>query len=353
MALLSMHSHLLHAFPLNLNRVSRYMGTSPNIIKDLSKQSTALEVLRFLNAQKKLAPYVGADGVVVVTGGSNGIGAVSVETLALTGMKVVLCAQNVTKAQQVIDKFDDSIDKTSIRIQRLDLSDLNSVRQAAEDISQFEGQIDVLLNNAGVMAIPSKELTSQGFEKQLGINHIGHHYFTRKLLPSVKPNGRIVTVASTAHTMTKTLEIDDLNYDSRIYTGWDAYGQTKLANILFAKELQDRLATEGSDIKSVSLHPGVIKTNLWRYTTGGNFFVDTLTTLFADRNTDQGAATNVYCCLVNGSELQGGSYYIDCMEGYPNVNARDESRILRRRLWKKTEELLTEAGFGLNGSLLY
>lgn len=335
-----------HAFSFGMTK----KGSAPAISRtispaDLDKKSTALDVLRSLNYAKKLAPFVNENGVAVVTGGSSGIGSVSVETLALAGMRVVLCAQNVTKAQKVIDNFDGSVDKSKIRIQTLNLSDLNSVKAAAEEIQAKEGKIDLLLNNAGVMAIPTKEVTVQGFEKQLGINHIGHHYLTRKLLPQIQEGGRVVTVASTAHTIPKTLELEDLNYEKRKYTPWEAYGQTKLANILFAKELQDRFGKEERDVLSVCVHPGVIKTGLWKYTTGDNFLFEFLTGLIADKNIDQGAATNLFCSLVESDSLIGGAYYNDCKVGYPSANGRDESKKLRRTLWAKTEAMLKNAGF--------
>ena len=244
----------------------------------LNKKSTALDVLEKLSKSNKLASYITVNNsnkddqpIAIVTGGSSGIGIPTVRTLALANMKVVLCARNLDAAKEAVRTLPGSV-QSNIRIQKLDLADMASIEAAAKEITDTEGKmgsgIHVLLNNAGVMAPPKRQATAQNLELQFGTNHVGHHMFTRLLLPSMNKDGRIVTVASTAHSFGK-LNFQNLNYDAdakeeRSYSSWGAYGQSKLANILFAKGLSDELKQAGSGIKAVSLHPGVIGTNLWR-----------------------------------------------------------------------------------------
>lgn len=334
----------------------------------LNKKSTALDVLRYLNQNKKLASYIHLEAspeekrpVAVVTGGSSGIGIPSVETLALANMDVVLCARNVAAAQEAITRYLPVSLRSKVRVQHLDLADMKSIQAAAEEIIQTEKKVDVLLNNAGVMAPPKRESTVQGLELQFGTNHVGHHMLTRLLLPCMNENGRIVTVASTAHSFGQ-LNFDNLNYETsagaatknrfveRKYSPWGAYGQSKLANVLFAKGLSDKLKEEGSRIKSVSLHPGVIGTNLWRYTP--KWTRPLLNALLTDKTVEQGAATNVYCCLVDGNELEGGEYLVDCKISEPNEFGRDASGTLRQKLWDATEQIIESNGFSMPGSLL-
>ena len=252
-----------------LSMVAAFSGgtSSTATLKPLGKKSTALDVLEFLNKKQKLANYVHLDGssekestsVAVVTGGNSGIGVESVSTLALANFNVVLCARNIESANKVVDSLPSSL-REKVRIQKLDLADMKSIQAAADEIIEKEGKIDVLLNNAGVMSPPKRETTAQALELQFGTNHVGHHLFTRLLLPVIEEGGRVVTVASTAHSFGQ-LNFQNLNYDpdnteeKRDYTAWGAYGQSKLANILFAKGLDDRLKKAESSIISLSLHP--------------------------------------------------------------------------------------------------
>uniref|UniRef100_A0A7S1ZGH2 Protochlorophyllide reductase n=1 Tax=Trieres chinensis TaxID=1514140 RepID=A0A7S1ZGH2_TRICV len=318
----------------------------------LGKKSTALDVLKTLNNASRLAPYVASGGTAVITGGNSGIGVVSVSTMAAAGMKVVLCSRSVEAGEKVVRGLPEWY-RSNVRVQKLDLADLTSVQEAAEEILETEGQIDVLLNNAGVMAIPRREATAQGFEVQFGTNHIGHHMLTRLLLPSVTRGGRIVTVASEAHRFGQ-LDFADLNYDDerrrRPYTPWGAYGQSKLANLLFASALDDKLREQGEaktdGTKSVSLHPGVVGTNLWRYS-APPVVGDLISGLMADKTVEQGAATNVFACLAESSMLEGGEYLNDCVKAKPSEVGRDAGRKMQKKLWETTEELIREAGYSL------
>ena len=318
---------------------------------DLGRKSTAKDVLREINRAEMLASYVPEGGVAVCTGGSSGIGVPSVEALALAGMKVVLACRNTEDGERAKSSLPTWC-QPNVRVQELDLADLSSVQKAASDILSNEGKISVLLNNAGVMNTPKREETKDGFELQLGTNHIGHHAFTRLLLPGMASGGRIVTVASEAHRFGEFGSFDDLNYKSkRTYSPWRAYGQSKLANVLFAKALDDRLKGEDTEIMSVSLHPGVVATNLWR-STGPRLLQDVIKGVIGDRNIEQGAATSVYASLIDSSAFVGGEYLSDCAIAETSEKGADADGKLRQKLWEETEQMIADAGCDLPEGLL-
>jgi len=315
-------------------------SSSATTMVKLGKKSTALEVLKELNRSDGLAPYAKGDlpGTAIVTGGNAGIGAITVSTLAVAGMKVVLCTRNTDAGQAAIEKNVPEYCRDRVTVQQLDLADMNSIQTACGQILAENESIDVIVNNAGVMSPPKRMETSQKLELQFGTNHVGHHMFTRLLLPKVNTNGRIVTVASTAHGMGSA----DGNWGTRAYSPWGAYGDSKLANIFFAKELKDRLVSEGrNDIESVTLHPGVISTNLWKYFP--SIAQKLVSALLANKTVEQGAATNVYCALAN--DVTGGGYYDSCQVAKPKTKAEDVSA--RKKLWDFTENLIATEGFEL------
>uniref|UniRef100_A0A7S2MJX3 Protochlorophyllide reductase n=1 Tax=Helicotheca tamesis TaxID=374047 RepID=A0A7S2MJX3_9STRA len=315
----------------------------------LNKKSTALDVLKTLNNSKRLSPYVSSgSGTAVITGASKGIGAVCAETLALTGMNVVLCVRNVEEGEKVRDSMPSWVHK-NVQVRKIDLADLSSVKEAADDIINISGgKIDILVNNAGVMAPLERMETKQGMEIQFGTNHVAHHYLTRLLLPCFADNGRVVTVASEAH-RTASIDFEDINSKNK-YSPWGAYGQSKLANVLFAKSLQDELVRNGrDDILSLSLHPGVIATNLWQYTPS---IVRPFASLFSDKTVEQGAATSVFAALVSKDDFDGGEYLSDCAVAKPSPNGKDEKGSARSRLWDTTEYMIKEAGFTMPKELV-
>ncbi|MBA4855127.1 MULTISPECIES: oxidoreductase [Nocardia] len=190
----------------------------------------------------------------VITGANGGLGAETTKALADKGATVVMACRNVAKAQQVADGI-----PGDVRVAELDLADLASVRAFAERAEEF----DVLINNAGLMYIPFSR-TADGFETQFGVNHLGHFALTGLLLDKIRD--RVVTLASIAHRQTPKLWIDDLNYERRRYYRNLAYAQSKLANLMFARELQRRLAEAGSPKRSYAVHPGVSATELFART---------------------------------------------------------------------------------------
>ncbi|MFE6926238.1 oxidoreductase [Nocardia sp. NPDC057663] len=190
----------------------------------------------------------------VITGANGGLGTETTKVLAGKGGTVIMACRNAAKAQPIADAI-----PGDVRVAALDLADLASVRAFAEQ----QGEFDVLINNAGLMNIPFSR-TTDGFETQFGVNHLGHFALTGLLLDRI--TDRVVTLASIAHKQTPKLWIDDLNYENRRYQRNLAYAQAKLANLMFGRELQRRLTEAGSAKKSYAVHPGVSATDLFAHT---------------------------------------------------------------------------------------
>jgi NAD(P)-dependent dehydrogenase (short-subunit alcohol dehydrogenase family) len=199
---------------------------------------------------------------VIVTGANSGLGLITARKLARAGASVVLAVRNTDKGHDAAATMTGDVE-----VRRLDLGDLASVRT-------FAGQtdtVDVLVNNAGIMAVPYAQ-TADGFESQIGTNHLGHFALTNLLLPKI--TDRVVTVSSMMHLL-GVISLKDLNWRSRPYSAWLAYGQSKLANLLFTSELQRKLAAAGSPVRAVAAHPGYSATNLQGQTgnpTGDRFW---------------------------------------------------------------------------------
>jgi NAD(P)-dependent dehydrogenase (short-subunit alcohol dehydrogenase family) len=190
-----------------------------------------------------------AGRTVIVTGANSGLGAVTARELAGKGAKIVMAVRNTSKGEAAAGQMTGQVE-----VRQLDLQDLSSVRRFADGIDKA----DVLINNAGVMAAPYA-LTVDGFESQIGTNHLGHFALTNLLLP--KLSDRVVSVSSMAHWAGR-INFADLNWKSRRYSAWLAYSQSKLANLLFTSELQRRLDSAGSPVRAVVAHPGYSHTNL-------------------------------------------------------------------------------------------
>ena len=186
---------------------------------------------------------------VIITGSNSGLGAITARELARNGAKIVMAVRNTSKGEAAAREIPGQVE-----VRRLDLQDLSSVRQFADGI----GTADILINNAGVMAVPYAE-TVDGFESQIGTNHLGHFALTNLLLP--KLTDRVVALSSMAHWPGR-ISLDDLNWKTRRYRPWLAYSRSKLANLLFTSELQRRLDAAGSPLRAVVAHPGYSHTNL-------------------------------------------------------------------------------------------
>ncbi len=277
----------------------------------------------------------------LVTGASAGLGVETVRALQSAGCEVVGAVRDLAKGEAALAAAGVTCD-----LLQLDLADLDSVRKAAVEAATRLPRIDLLVNNAGVMATPLRR-TAQGFELQLGTNHLGHFAWTTALLPQLVSGSRIVNVSSRGH-LRSAIRWDDPHFrDEASYEKWTAYGQSKTANILFTVELERRLAGRG--IHAFSLHPGVIMTELSRHLTQ-----DDLTTMskllpasgMAMKDVSAGAATTVYAAISSDLEGRGGSYLEDCRvagptpgdgsEGYA-AYAMDATEATRLWDWSQAE----------------
>lgn len=276
--------------------------------------------------------------------------------MAFAGCKVILCSRSVSAGEKAIAEEiakpghgNYVADPSLVSVKALDLQSLQSIKSFADEFKKQESRLDFLVLNAGIMALPSAEYTDAGFEKQIGVNHFGHFYLTQLLLSKMTDDptssGRIVTLSSIAHDM-GTVDCDDLHFKKgRQYRGWAAYGQSKLANILFAKELADRLKEHGKDhVTSVAVHPGVIQTNLWR----ASLFNRIVGSVVTSKSIPQGAATTVYACVAPRMSTEGmrGAYLSDCGPAEPTATAK--SKELRHKFWQVSEEQLKESLQRLN-----
>ena len=196
-----------------------------------------------------------AGRTVIVTGANSGLGLITARELARVGAKTILAVRNTAKGEDAAATMTGDVE-----VRKLDLQDLASVRAFADGVDS----VDVLINNAGIMAVPYAH-TVDGFESQIGTNHLGHFALTNLLLPKI--TDRVVTVASQMHLIGR-INLKDLNWKSRPYFAWPAYGQSKLANLLFTKELQRRLNAAGSKVKALAAHPGYSATELQSHSEG-------------------------------------------------------------------------------------
>jgi len=306
----------------------------------LGRKSTAKEVVDHFKANLK-------GKTAIVTGGNSGIGLETVKALASAGCRVIIASRNVQAAEKAVEEDIKAsggrriaggynVPNPDIKVLPLDLADLASINTFAKEVSS-EQRIDFLVLNAGIMNTPLG-YTKQGFEQQIGVNHFGHFHLTSLLLDKMKKQeepSRIVVLASMAH-QTGMIDYEDMHYRQRRYSQWGAYSQSKLANVLFAKGLAERL--EGSNVTPVSLHPGVIRTPLWRSTAG--LISRLVVPLIANKDIQQGAATTVYACLAQEG-IRAGMYLDNCKEKRPFPQALDPAG--PTALWEASEEQLARA----------
>jgi NAD(P)-dependent dehydrogenase (short-subunit alcohol dehydrogenase family) len=283
---------------------------------------------------------------VVVTGANSGLGFETSRVLAGAGAHVVLACRDTGKGRDAAARIREATPDASLELLELDLADLASVRAFAETVGRRHDAVETLVNNAGVMAIPRRE-TADGFETQFGVNHLGHFALTGLLLDRLlaADASRVVTVSSGAHAQGK-MRFGDLHGETE-YAPWGAYAQSKLANLLFAYELQRRLARADADAISVAAHPGWAATNLQRR--GPEMRGSRLRKLamgLANRllaqGSEQGALPQLYAATA--PDVVGGAYYgpdgFMEMRGAPTrVESSDRShdRDAARRLWEYSE----------------
>jgi NAD(P)-dependent dehydrogenase (short-subunit alcohol dehydrogenase family) len=278
----------------------------------------------------------------IVTGANSGLGAAIARELARAGARVILAVRNAEKGELAIETIRERVPEATLELRPLDLSDLSSVRAFAE---QHQGPVDLLINNAGIMAPPRRE-TKDGFESQFGTNHLGHFALTGLLLPHLLESGgaRVVAQSSGAHRIPGAINFDDLQFEHR-YINWRAYGQSKLANLMFCFELQRRAAAAGTSLLSMAAHPGYARTNLqFASPPWYEQLIMRVTNPVIGQSADMGALPALYAATV--PDLPGGTFvgpggFME-QRGHPKVvtaagKAYDEQSW--RRLWEVSEEL--------------
>ncbi|GGK99893.1 SDR family NAD(P)-dependent oxidoreductase [Nocardia jinanensis] len=276
--------------------------------------------------------------VAIVTGANTGLGFETARMLAARGAAVVLAVRNIEKGRQAAARI-----TGDVTVQALDLTSLDSIRSAAADLRAAHPRIDLLINNAGVMYTP-RQTTADGFELQFGTNHLGHFALTGLLLDRLLPvpGSRVVTVSSTGHRIRAAIHFDDLQWE-RSYSRMAAYGQSKLANLMFTYELQRRLASHGTTV-AVAAHPGVSNTELVRNTPTVLRLPITRLAPLLTQSADMGALPTLRAAT--DPAVVGGQYYGPGnrgeIRGYPKLvtsSPDSHDRAAQQRLWTVSEEL--------------
>jgi NAD(P)-dependent dehydrogenase (short-subunit alcohol dehydrogenase family) len=272
-----------------------------------------------------------AGRTVVVTGASSGIGAAAARELAQAGARVVLAVRDVAKGERVAATI-----RGRTEVRELELDDLASVRAFA---AAWRGDLDVLVNNAGIMMVPESR-TVDGFERQIATNHLGPFALTNLLLPHI--TDRVVTVSSNIH-VRGHVDLDDLNWERRPYDPGQAYADSKLANLLFTLELQRRLGEAGSSVRAVAVHPGMTRTSLFDHRTGIQARLIRSVGQILMQDPQRGALPTLFGAT---QDIAGGSFVgpdgFAHMRGYPELvtpsrDARDA--VQARRLWELSVRL--------------
>lgn len=309
------------------------MTTNNPITTSFAHTSTAMDVIRGVDLTRRRA---------IVTGGSSGIGVETARALASAGAEVTLAVRNPDAGHQAADDITATTGNDRVLVAPLDLADQGSV---ADFVANWDGPLHILVNNAGIMAAPLSR-TPQGWEMQFATNHLGHFALATGLRPALASGdgARIVSVSSAAH-LRSPVVFEDIQYDQREYEPWQAYGQSKTANVLFAVEASRLWADDG--ITANSLMPGAIRTNLQRYVSEEELERLRAGNTAAWKTVEQGAATSV---LVAASPLLdgvGGRYFEDCQEAAPTspggrtgVAAYALDPQAAEQLWKVSTALL-------------
>ncbi|XP_031275963.1 short-chain dehydrogenase TIC 32, chloroplastic-like isoform X1 [Pistacia vera] len=314
---------------------------------------------------------------VIITGGAAGIGLETARVLALRGAHVIIGARNMEAANEAKQLILNEDKTARVDVLKLDLCSIASIREFVQNFNALDLPLNILINNAGIMFCPY-HLSQEGIEMQFATNHLGHFLLTNLLLDKMKNTakttgieGRVVNLSSIAHQYTYKggIRFEKINEKSG-YSDKMAYGQSKLANILHANELSRRFQEEGANITANSVHPGLIMTNLFKYSAFlmSMFYISErklyyiyaqmvfsfifsyfYTIYFAEflkffsfflwKNVPQGAATTCYVALHPNLKGVSGKYFVDCNEMTPSPLARDE--VLARKLWEFSNKLIT------------
>ncbi len=282
--------------------------------------------------------------VAVVTGANAGLGLETAAVLAERGARVVVAVRDLGKGEAAVGEIRRRTSNADVALQQLDLSSLASVRTAADELRAAYPRIDLLINNAGVM-YPPKQTTADGFELQFGTNHLGHFALTGLVLDHLLQveGSRVVTVASIAHNIQAGIHFDDLQWE-RSYNRVAAYGQSKLANLMFTYELQRRLAAKQAPTIAVAAHPGISNTELMRHIPGSGLPGFSALAGLVTNSPAVGALATLRAAT--DPEVRGGQYYGPSgfreLVGHPVLvqsNRQSHDTDVQQRLWSVSEEL--------------
>ena len=283
--------------------------------------------------------------VAIVTGSNTGLGFDNARVLAARGAQVVLAVRDTAKGDAAADRIRELTPGAAVVVHKLDLGSLASVRTAGAELAAAYPRIDLLINNAGVM-YPPKQTTADGFELQFGTNHLGHFALTGLLLNNLLSvdGSRVVVVSSIAHNIRAKIDFADLQWDTRRYDRVASYGQSKLANLMFAYDLQRRLAAAKAKTIAVAAHPGVAATELVRHVPGAGLpGVNWLSGRLLNTS-ELGALATLRAAT--DPAVQGGQYYgpdgFKGLRGYPILvtsSAQSHDTAIQERLWSVSEEL--------------
>ena len=285
--------------------------------------------------------------VIIITGANSGLGLEAAKVLCKKEATVILAVRNVEKGDEAIAEIKKEIPNAHVEVIPLDLSDLDSIRKFSEEFHAKYSQLNVLINNAGVMFPAKREATKQGFELQFGTNHLGHFLLTGLLLDIIKktPGARIATQSSIYHKMKADIHFDDLNWE-KSYNKELGYAQSKLANLLFTYELDRLLKSHQINAVSVAAHPGYTSTNLQR----NMGFLGTIANALIAQSVEIG--TLPILRAATEENLSGGEYFgptkLNEMRGYPEKVAssvQSHDQVLAKKLWEVSEKL---TGFHYN-----
>ena len=321
--------------------MSRYAAAHANPQGPGDARPTALQIVEDENVLGKLLGKV-----IVITGTSSGIGIETARALSTTGATLFLTARDKSKAHDALSGI---LDPPRVTFVEMDNASLDSVRAAAMTIlNKSSGQVNILINNAGIMAVPDLQLTKDGHELQFATNHLAHFLLFQLLKPALINGGspefhsRVVNVTSAGHRLHSINESDNYNFEKGGYDGWLSYAQSKTANIYMANEIDRRYSNKG--LHATSVHPGIIGTGLGKYMDPvmiETFFTDPVKRRKV-KSIEQGAATTVLAAIGKEWENKGGRYLVNCadapwgeedgdVEGLTSVNhtynPKDEARL--------------------------
>ena len=273
---------------------------------------------------------------VIITGGNTGIGKETAVDLAGRGARVIIGCRNLEKGKEALKEIQERSGSSSVFLEQIDLASLESVRTFSDKILNSEPRLDILINNAGVMGCPYQK-TEDGFEMQFGVNHLGHFLLTLLLLDRLKRSqpSRIINVSSSAHRMgSGKINFDDIHFE-KSYSSWGAYFNSKLANVLFTRELSRRL--EGTHVTVNALHPGAVTTELQRHSFLSSALFSPLL-WYTFKTAEQGAQTSIHCAVSEEMEGVSGKYLKDCAIVEPSKGAQDDEAA--KKLWDLSMKLV-------------